>query len=286
MAHCGRNAASGHRLPRRRLSGPTLLLRGALAALLALSSAGAPGQPLRDPFPGAAASYLLLADGVPLWAHLPEVRRAPASLAKLMSALLVLEDGGLDDEVAVTRRAAAARGSRLGLREGERVLAHGLLAAMLVGSANDACLALAERKGDAAAFLARMNAQAAKLELRATRFGDPCGFDSDHQYSTARDLARLAQRFMALPQLAALAGRREVEVATAGRERVFKVKNTNVLVEHFPGTVGVKTGQTRRAGHNLIVLAERDGRRVLLVMLGARDRWWDAHAILERAFER
>jgi D-alanyl-D-alanine carboxypeptidase len=59
-----------------------------------------------------------------------------------------------------------------------------------------------------------------------------------------------------------------------------------VLLEHFPGTIGVKTGQTRRAGHNLIVLAERDGRRVLLVMLGARDRWWDAHAILARAFAR
>jgi D-alanyl-D-alanine carboxypeptidase (penicillin-binding protein 5/6) len=263
-----------------------VLLRGALAALLALASAGAPGQPLRDPFPGAAASYLLLADGAPLWAHLPEARRAPASLSKLMTALLVLEDGGLDDEVVTSRAAAAARGSRLGLHAGDRVPAHGLLAAMLVGSANDACLALAERRGGAAAFVSRMNARAPQLGLHATRFGDPCGFDADHQYSTARDLARLAQRFMAQPQLAALAGRKEVEVASAGRARVWRVKNTNVLLEHFPGTVGVKTGQTRRAGHNLIVLAERDGRRVLLVMLGARDRWWDAHAILARAFRR
>jgi serine-type D-Ala-D-Ala carboxypeptidase (penicillin-binding protein 5/6) len=261
-----------------------VLLRGALTALLALSSVTAHALP--DPFPAAAAAYFVSVDGAPHWEHAADAPRAPASLTKLMSALLVLADGGLDDEVTVSRRASAARGSRLGLREGERVPAHGLLAAMLVGSANDACLALAERKGDAAAFVARMNAQAAKLGLRATRFGDPCGFDTDHQRSSARDLARLAERFMAQPQLAALAGRREVEVATASRERVFKVKNTNVLIEHFPGTVGVKTGQTRRAGHNLIVLAERDGRRVLLVMLGARDRWWDAHAILERAFER
>lgn len=227
-----------------------------------------------------------MVDGAPVWARAADAPRAPASLAKLMSALLVLQDGRLDDEVAVSRGAAAARGSRLGLREGERIAAHGLLAAMLVGSANDACLALAERKGDASAFVARMNAQAAKLGLHATRFGDPCGFDTDHQRSSARDLARLAERFMGEPQLAALAGRRDVEVTTAGRARVFKVKNTNVLLEHFPGTLGVKTGQTRRAGHNLIVLAERDGRRVLLVMLGARDRWWDAHAILARAFER
>ena len=239
-----------------------------------LTSAGARALP--DPFPAAAAAYLVVVDGAPVWARAADAPRAPASLAKLMSALLVLEDGRLDDEVAVSRQAAAARGSRLGLREGERVAAHGLLAAMLVGSANDACLALAQRKGDAAAFVARMNAQAAKLGLHATRFGDPCGFDTDHQRSSARDLARLAERFMGEPQLAALASRRDVEVATAGRARVLKVKNTNVLLEHFPGTLGVKTGQTRRAGHNLIVLAERDGRRVLLVMLGARDRWWDA----------
>jgi D-alanyl-D-alanine carboxypeptidase (penicillin-binding protein 5/6) len=259
-------------------------VRLAIAALLALASL--PARALPDPFPGAAAAYLVIVDGTPKWERAADAPRAPASLAKLMTALLVIEDGGLDEEVPVSRRAAAARGSRLGLKEGERVPAHALLAATLVGSANDACLALAERGGDAAAFVARMNAQAAKLGLRATRFGDPCGFDSDHQRSTARDLARLAGRFMAQPQLAALARSPEVEVASAGRARVWRVKNTNVLLEHFPGTLGVKTGQTRRAGHNLIVLAERDGRRVLLVMLGARDRWWDAHAILARALQR
>ncbi len=259
-------------------------MRLALAALLALAGAAAHAEP--DAFPAAAASYLVIVDGAPVWERSADARRAPASLAKLMGALLVLEDGRLDEAVRVSAAAAKARGSRLGLREGDRVPAHGLLAAMLVGSANDACLALAERTGTVEAFIARMNAQAGKLGLRATRFGDACGFDSDHQHSTARDLALLAQKVMERPQIAALTGQREVEVATAGRERVFQVRNTNLLIEHFPGVVGVKTGQTRRAGHNLIALAERDGRRVLLVMLGARERWWDAHAILERALER
>jgi D-alanyl-D-alanine carboxypeptidase (penicillin-binding protein 5/6) len=259
-------------------------VRLALAALLALAGAAAQAEP--DAFPAAAASYLVIVDGAPRWERNADARRAPASLAKLMGALLVLEDGRLDEAVRVGAQAAKARGSRLGLREGERVPAHGLLSAMLVGSVNDACLALAERGGGSDAFVARMNARAAKMGLRSTRFGDPCGFDSDHQHSTARDLAALARQVMQQPQLAALVGQREVEVATAGRERVFRVKNTNVLIEHFPGVVGVKTGQTRRAGHNLIALAERDGHRVLLVMLGARERWWDAHAILERALER
>jgi D-alanyl-D-alanine carboxypeptidase len=97
-------------------------------------------------------------------------------------------------------------------------------------------------------------------------------------------LARLATAAMRRAQIAALVGRPEIELAGAGR--VFRVKNTNALIEHFPGVVGVKTGQTRRAGENLIVLAERDGAKVLLVMLGARDRWWDAHAILARALAR
>ena len=260
--------------------------RLALAALLALADAQARAQARPDPFPRAAAAYLVLADGVPLWGRAAEAPRAPASLVKLMSALVVLDDGGLDADVTVSAEAAAARGARLGLRRGERWPAHALLAAMLVGSANDACTALVERGGGAAAFVARMNGSAAKLKLRGTHFADPCGFDAAGQHSTARDLARLALAAMAHPQIAALVGRVEIEVASRGRERVLQVRNTNVLLEHFPGVVGVKTGQTRRAGLNLIALAERDGRRVLLVMLGARERWWEAHAILARALDR
>jgi len=188
--------------------------------------------------------------------------------------------------VRVSRAATRARGARLGLRTGERLLARDLLAGMLVGSANDACVALVTREGSVADFVARMNAHASQIGLRDTHFGDPCGFDRDGQHSTARDLARLATVALRRPQIAALVQRREVELVTAVGKRALRVRNTNVLLEHFPGVIGVKTGQTRRAGENLIALAERDGHRVLLVMLGARDRWWDAHAILARALER
>jgi len=263
-----------------------VLARLALAGLAALTAAGARAASPADPFPGAAAAYLVLADGAALWAHNADARRAPASLVKLMSALLVIEDGRLDDPVTISPSAASARGARLGLRTGERWPARALLAAMLVGSANDACAALAERGGGTAVFVARMNDTAPRIGLRDTRFADPCGFDAPGQHSTARDLARLALEAMRRAQIAALVGRAGVEVASADRERVLQVPNTNVLIEYFPGVVGVKTGHTRRAGLNLIALAERDGRRVLLVMLGARNRWWDAHAILARALAR
>lgn len=261
-----------------------MLARLAFAALAAL--AGAAAQAQQDPFPGTAAAYLVLVDGEPLWAHAADARRAPASLAKLMSALVVVDEGRLDEDVRVSAQAAAARGARLGLHAGERWPAHALLAAMLVGSANDACAALAERHGGRAAFVARMNEKAPLLGLRDTRFADPCGFDAPGQHSTARDLARLATVAMRRAQIAALVGRPEIEVASVDRARVVRVRTTNVLIEHLPGVVGVKTGQTRRAGHNLIALSVRDGRRVLLVMLGAHDRWWGAHAILARAHAR
>lgn len=259
-----------------------MVARVAVAALLALALAPARAE---DPFPQAAAAYLVIVDGAARWERAADARRQPASLAKLMGALLVVREGNLDDEVAVRTPAARARGARLGLEAGERAQAGALLGAMLVGSANDACLALAMRSGDAAQFVARMNEEARALELRATRFADPCGFDARGQYSTARDLARLAQAFLADPRLAALVRQREFEVRTAGG-RVLVAKSTNPLLEHFPGALGVKTGHTRQAGDNLIALAERGGRRALLVMLGARSRWWDAHGILERALAR
>jgi len=256
--------------------------RLALAALLALAGAAARAE---DPFPGTAAAYLVIVDGAARWEHRADGPRAPASLAKLMGALVVVRDGELDAEVTVPAAASRARGARLGLKAGERAPAQALLAAMLVGSANDACLALALRSGNAARFIERMNEGARALGLHATRFADPCGFDARGQRSTARDLARLAEAFLADARLAALVRQREAEVRTAGG-RVLTIKSTNPLLEHFPGALGVKTGHTREAGYNLIALAQRDGRRVLLVMLGAHDRWWDAHGILERALAR
>lgn len=256
--------------------------RLALAALLALAGAAARAE---DPFPWTAAAYLVIVDGVARWEHRADAPRAPASLAKLMGALVVVRDGKLDDEVTVPAAAARARGSRLGLKAGERAPAQALLGAMLVGSANDACLALALRSGSAAQFVARMNEGARALNLHTTHFGDPCGFDARGQHSTARELARLAEAFLADARLAAIVRQREAEVRTAGG-RVLTIQSTNPLLEYFPGALGVKTGHTRQAGYNLIALAERDGRRVLLVLLGAHDRWWDAHGILERALAR
>jgi D-alanyl-D-alanine carboxypeptidase (penicillin-binding protein 5/6) len=217
-----------------------------------------------------------------LWAGQAERRLPPASLAKLMSALIVLERGRLDETVSVSAAAARADGARMGLRASERFAARDLLAAMVVRSANDACRALADHV--AADFVSLMNARAAALGLADTRYADPCGHDRDGQYTSAADLARLAEAITAHPEYLRLARLPRIRVASAAGRRI-SLANTNALIGRYEGAIGLKTGYTSGAGHCLVALAERDGVRVLVVMLNSPNRWWNAVGLLDRAFE-
>lgn len=260
----------------------------ALAALCAafalMPTAGAQSGGTVDRFPGAAASYLVLADGIPLWAAAPDARLPPASLTKLMTALLAVEAAGPDAIVVVSVTAARAGGARMRLAPGTRIAVSELLAGLLLRSANDACVALAEHvAGTEARFVARMNARAQTLGLADTHFANACGFDASGHYSSARDLSRLAQLALAVPSLARLMAL-DRHTARTSDARTFALENTNVLLGLVPGLAGVKTGYTERAGHCLIGYAKRDGHSVLVVLLGAKDRWWDAVAMIEQAF--
>ncbi len=240
-----------------------------------------------DPFPLAASSYLLMIDGKTVWAHRPERRLAPASLTKIMTALLVMEREPLDRVVTVSSGAAAESGARIGLRRGDRMTVGSLLAATLIYSANDACRALADHAGgDRERFVALMNARAAKLGLNGTHFSNPCGHDQPRHYSTASDLAVLAEAALGNRTFRELASRRQQQIRTADGMRRFDLRNKNHLLGRYPGIAGVKTGYTLHAGGCLIALAEREGTSVLLVLLHARDRWHDAASMLDRAFAR
>lgn len=240
-----------------------------------------------DPFPSAASSYLLKIDDETIWAHRPERRLAPASLTKIMTALLVLEREPLDRVVTVTSSAAAESGSRIGLRRGDRVTVGSLLAATLIFSANDACRALAEHTGgDVERFVALMNSKAAKLGLKDTRFSNPCGHDQPRHYTTARDLAVLAEAALKKRTFRELVSRQQMQIRTVDGKRRFDLRNKNHLIGRYPGAQGVKTGLTPAAGECLIALAEREGTRILLVILHARNRWHNASAMLDRAFQQ
>jgi len=258
-----------------------LIGASALAAALAASPSPAPV----DRYPNAAASYLVAVNGRVLWERDADRPLAPASLTKMMTALLLVERGW-DPAAVVTisTRAAAETGSKAGLREGERVAAGDLLKAMLVASANDACYALAESAGPGAAgFVARMNARAQSIGLKATRFANPCGHDDPKQRSSAHDLRAIAEAAMAHPEVATIVALRETTVATA-KGRKIVVKTGNQLLGRSEGVYGVKSGFTSGAGKCVVAMAERAGKKVLIVLLNSPDRWWTAAGLIDAAF--
>jgi D-alanyl-D-alanine carboxypeptidase (penicillin-binding protein 5/6) len=239
-----------------------------------------------DRYPGLAAAYLVQVDGQDLWAGNADAQLPPASLTKLMTALVVLDDYRPDDVVAIDAIAARATGTRLRLKAGERFTAASLLTAMLMVSANDACAALANRvEGGVDAFVERMNRRAAVLGLNDTHFENPCGFDAPGHHSSAEDLARLAGEAMAHPEIAAIVRQAESSIASVDGKRTHALKNRNALIGTYAPAIGIKTGYTSKAGKCLIALAEKDGRRVLVVMLGAKSRWWDTIGLIEKAFD-
>ena len=238
-----------------------------------------------DPYHRSASAYAAVLDGEMLWASNIDVRRAPASLTKLLTALVVLDSGWQPDAMlSVSHDAAHTKKPRVGLRTGESIRADDALTAMLMHSANDACLVLAEHAaGSIEAFAARMNARAAELGMQDSHFVHPCGFDADGQYSTVTDLLRLARAAHANPRIAQIVAQEQATVSTAsGRQLAFK--NTNQLLGRLDGVVGLKTGYTQHAGHCLIAVAEQSGHRVWLVLLDSPRRWWTAHRIITDAF--
>jgi D-alanyl-D-alanine carboxypeptidase (penicillin-binding protein 5/6) len=263
----------------RRIAVP--LLTVALAVALPATAGGA----LPDPFPGAAASYLLKIDGKAVWERFPDRRLPPASLTKIMTALLVLERGRLGEVTTISRAASRESGTRLGLKAGERVRVAELLAAAVIGSANDAARALAEHvDGTEDKFVRRMNERAAALGMRNTRFVNATGHHAPGHYSTANDIAVLSEAALSDPRFARLAATVSLEIRNADGSCSFALENRNEMVGRYRGVAGVKSGYTREAGPCLAAWAVRGERRVLLVLLNAPNRWWDAVAMLDNAF--
>ncbi len=256
-----------------------------LAMLALLSSVAANASSPIDPYPDAASAYAVVIDGQLTWARALDVPRAPASLAKLLTALVLL-DHDFDPEATIVVSNAAARiaGTRAGLRAGESLRAADALTAMLVSSSNDACMALVEHlTSDVPAFAMLMNQRAAKLGMRASHFVQPCGLDAVGQQTTARDLLLLGEAALARAEIATRAGYASVRISTrAGRE--ITLTSSNLLLGRTAGVVGLKSGYTNRAGKCLLVAARRGRHRVWLVLLDAPNRWWVATGLLDAAF--
>lgn len=238
-----------------------------------------------DPYPSAARSYIVVVDDQLLWQRAPTQQLQPASLAKLLTALVVLESNWDSERwLTVSKYAASVPPSRLGLNAGEEITAGAALAATLIRSANDACRVLVESvTSDLTEFRSRMQARAGRLGMSDSRFIDPCGFDAPGQYSTAADLLKLARAARSVPLIAHLSALPQAQLITrAGR--TIKFMSTNALLGRLEGTEGLKTGNTSQAGQCLIAYVRRRDHDVWLVMLGGTERWWLAHGMIEDAF--
>lgn len=249
------------------------------------------GFPVPSPPEVGAETWVLFDDtyGVVLGAEGADVERALASTTKIMTALVALEEGDLDSQVAVSARAAGIGEAEIGLVPGERLPLKALVAALLVRSANDAAVATAEAVGGSVeGFVGMMNDKAEELGLEHTSFANPHGLDAPGHYSSAADLLTLARVAMENPEFAEMVAARKVALRDApdGTRRV--AKTTNGLFERMDGVIGVKTGFTSRAALVMVAAAERDGRRLYAVVMGSKGRgghFDDAQALLEYGFE-
>lgn len=259
-------------------------MRYLFGLLLLCQAALALAQP--DPFPEVAASYLVEINGAPVWEKQSSHRLPPASLTKLMTALLVVEHDQPQAIATVSRAAAHESGTRLGLKADDKFHVEDLLAAALIDSANDACHALADYvAGSQARFVQLMNRRAGELGMRNTHFVNACGHDAEGHYSSVHDLALLAHELVKHPAVMEQVAKTGARISTLDGARSYQFSSKNALIGRYPGALGLKTGYTPKAGKCLVAYAKRGNTQVLLVMLHGHDRWWDAVDILDLAFD-
>ena len=211
---------------------------------------------------------------------------APASLAKLATAVVALERARADTRIQVPPTAAEQPPNIIGLVPGEVLTLQDLLFAMLLPSANDAAVAIADGIGGEAYTVAQMNDLARRLGLSHTRFANAVGFDAPDHESTAFELAVLAadaiERF---PLIARVVATRAYVIPAGPANSTYTATSLNGLLWTYDGALGVKTGRTEDAGANIIAAAERDGRRLMVVVLGSSQRERDAAVLLDFGFQ-
>lgn len=235
-------------------------------------------------------SYLVMdvASGRVLSAREPSAIRSVASLTKLLTAMTVVRAANLDAVVTVSARAVASgrSGADAELRVGERITARNLLAALLIQSANDAAVALAEHvSGSEDAFSSAMEETARDLDLTRTRAENATGFDNLRHFSSAADVARLLSAAWRQPDVGPLLRTESLTVRSVDGRILHPLETTNRLLGLRTDVLGGKTGLTEAAGQNLAVMAESPGEHlVVAVVLGSSGRFTDMENLLNWTF--
>ena len=265
--------------------------RCTLAVAAVLAAAAAPASAAENPprVPNAQAAIVVDArDGTVMFAKRPDAERSIASTTKLMTALLALERAKPGDVFTAPAYNAMPAESRINLRPGEQMTVHDLLEALLLESANDAAVTLAEGvSGSGEAFVEDMNERATVLGLEHTSYANPIGLDEAGNYSSARDLVTLAEELMANDLFARIVDTPEAVLRSGSGKRRITTRNTLLLSE--PAVIGIKTGHTIQAGYVLVAAEKQNGTTLISAVLGARSeaaRDAESEKLLDYGFSR
>lgn len=208
-----------------------------------------------------------------------------ASTTKIMTAIVVLENANLNDIVTISKKAAGTGGSRLGLKTNDKITVHDLLYGLMLKSGNDAAVALAEHVGgEIEGFAELMNEKAQILGLVNSHFVTPHGLDQEKHYTTAYELACMADYALNIPKFREIVNSKSYNITINARSSL--IGNTNELLGSMLGVYGVKTGFTNGAGRCLVTACKRNELDTITVVLAAntkRDRTLDSIKLIEFA---
>ncbi len=214
---------------------------------------------------------------------------SPASLTKILTCIMAIESGRMDQDVLITKESTMVEPSKAGFRQGDKIKLVDLVKAAMVNSSNDAAFAIAiYLSGNIDSFVASMNYKAKMIGMKNSRFTNPAGFDKGiyaGNISTAEDLLRLTEYAVKNPVFNQVARLEKAVFMEQTTHKVYCLRTHNKLLDKYPYAVGIKTGYTTRAGGCLIARAIKDDKDILLVMLNAKtDRWNVAANLFDMAF--
>lgn len=264
-----------------------MLIYMTIAFVCLLNHAAAAPQP--PPVKARAAVLLDAKTGEVLVDHYMHKRSAPASTTKILTAIIAIESGRLDEDARVSIKAAGTGGSSMHLYAGQIITVRELVTGLMMRSGNDAAVAIAEHlAGSEEAFVTLMNAKARALGAMNSNFRNPHGLTAANHYSTAYDLAWIARYALTNPTFAAIVSTRETTIDwldRRGKEKDVPLRNTNKLLWMLEDADGVKTGTTDEAGPCLVSSATRGDQKLIAVVLHDHNRWHDSMQLLKYGFD-
>ncbi len=263
-----------------------------LIIILAGFSAPVFSEPLEAPAPlppppGISAQTAIMVEantGEVLYEKNADEKAYPASITKIMTALLAIENGNLDKKVKISENASGVEGSSIYLETGERIPLRDLVYGLMLRSGNDAAVAIAEEIGGSVEnFVIMMNKRARELGAYNTHFMNPNGLHNPEHYTTARDMALIAMAAMKNPEFRKVAAAKSW-VTDRGEGKYNYFYNKNKVIYQYEGGTGIKIGYTKAAGRTLVASSERNGMALICVVMNAPDWFQDTYKLMDYAY--